>query len=120
MTVIWHEQDESEDATNLTNWQTVMEKSGTVTVDGDFKIDVYCELTGNLTNRGVAVRVLIDDIERRFHGFYPDESDVYQAVSFHGRISISEGAHSIKLQYVSGHASQTAKIRRKSILLEKH
>jgi len=121
MTVILYAKEESETVKDTVGWETKLEVSGDVNASEqtNYKIFVYCEITGSNTNRQVAVRVLVDGVERTFDSYEPPTSDLYKACCFMGLMSLI-GEHTLTLQFTPVNIPQTAKIRRARILLEKH
>lgn len=114
---------EGESTTNLTTWQDKLVVSGTLEQGegGQYMLWGYCELTGTVTNRRVRMRIIIDgDPKRGPIYFTPSSSDEWMPWSPSGGIELTDGFHELKLQYVSEHPAQTAKIRHASIIIMKH
>lgn len=121
MTVILYQKDETESSKNTVGWETKLEVSGDVNASSqtNFKIFVYCEITGSSTNREVSARVLIDGNERAFTSFKPTTSDLYRSYTFMGLLGLT-GVHTLTLQYTPVSTPQTARIRRARIFIEKY
>jgi hypothetical protein len=116
--------DESESQTNSTTWVDKINVSSTANdgniQTGRYKIFVTCEITGTMSNYGVACRVLLDGVERNFDAFVPWRGGQYKTSTFIGFIRLDQNeVHSIILQYAVENAVQTGYIRRARIIIEK-
>ena len=119
MTVIFYGNDETESQTTSQTWQTKLSKSG-ILREGDYFLHVNAEITGNLTNRAVGFRVLINGVERASDTRIPQVSDGYVVLCSMGLLQIpAEGTYTVELQFISGYSSQICKIRRARILVIK-
>lgn len=119
MTVVLFLNSEEEEQTSENTWQDKGVVSGEL-IEGDYFIHIYCEVTGTQTNRGIGVRVLLDDVEHAFDSKRPVVANAYQACSLMGSGFLTEGIHELKLQYVAESPPQVAKIRRARVLIIKH
>lgn len=118
MTIMIYESSEDVSQTISQEWQTKISRQWDVVPAGRYYIQVYGELAGNLTNRAVATRVMIDGVERATHRIIPQIANEYSCFSMMGIIEFpTETSHSILVQYTSGYASQTVSTRRVRMLV---
>ena len=120
MTVILFNNDESESSVSATGWNTKLSISGNIESSGEFIVFVTAEFTGTATNRGVATRVLVDEVERGYDSFIPQIADSYRTYTSMGLMNLNAGEHSIRIEFGCNQSGQTAKCRRARILVMKH
>jgi tetrahydromethanopterin S-methyltransferase subunit F len=118
-TKIWWPSSEGEDSSNSQTWVDKLVFSGTIENEDDYDILVNAEITGDRTNTEIEVRATIDDIERAYNGFIPQQADLYHGWTSNGVIHLTAGFHELKIQYRSSSPQQTMKIRRARAILEK-
>lgn len=126
MTVVLSWNEESESTTTATTWQTKLtigsNAGGGVTPGpANYKIMVYFEMAGTLTNREISGQVVLDGTPRGGpYTFTPSVGDRYIPFFVFGVVVLDDTEdHTLLVQYRSEHSSQTAKIRRVRALVEK-
>ena len=114
----WYSEAESEQTTNETTWQDALSKTANIEA-GTYIVEAVAELSGSVTNKEVAARLVIDGVE--INKVQRKPATTSEIIQFHSvrQRALSEGQHTLKIQFVSEAASQTAKIKRVRFKVEK-
>ena len=98
-------------------WVERASKTGTLR-DRPHWLWIYAEYSGTLTNRGVAVKVLVNGSEVAIDQHVPDESKGYRSFSTLVEINPpTSGSYTVSIEYRALHSSQTAWIRRVRLMV---
>lgn len=120
MTVMFYVANEGEATTHSsTSWVEVASVSG-VACEGEYKVFYNCEYAGALVDEPVAARVLIDGVEMSFDAFNPFMENIYRTFGSFVMAVLGEGSHTVSLEARCLSATQSVKVRRKRLLVEKH
>ena len=118
MTVVANNTSEGLSSTTSTSWQTKVEASGAIT-DGWYNIWTCMELSGSVAGTAVQMQILLDGAVVNEQTYRPAVANDPLIISPFGRVHLTEGSHSIVLQYRTSNANATAYIRRARIMVMK-
>lgn len=119
MTVTFYGASEAEEQHSSTTWVEVASVSG-VAWEGEYKVFISCEYAGVNVDEVIGIRVLIDDVEMGFDHHKPVLSGQYRKYCDFIMAHLSEGSHTVSLEARCLSPTQTVKVRRKRLLVEKH
>ena len=118
MTVVANAISEELSSTTSTSWQTKVEASGLVP-EGWYNIWTCMELSGSKAGTAAQMQVLLDGVAVNERTYRPSVANDPLIISPLGRVQLTEGSHSVSIQYRTSNASATAYIRRARIMVMK-
>jgi hypothetical protein len=119
MTVVLYSFDEELSSVSTNEWTDKLVVSGEVT-EGQYKLFASCEFAGDTVGKIIAVRILLDNEEVSACSTLVAVPGMPQKFCDMGLATLTEGEHSMVLQYRSETLPNTTFIRRARILVEKH
>lgn len=117
MSVRFYESVEGEQSVTSTDWTSVFSKSGTLSPVGNF-IHVSAEYGVMSMNTHVAIRVLVDGVERSSDYYRATLTNQYQKFCDFGVITPgTEKVHTISIEVRALSSGQTALVRRIRVMI---
>jgi hypothetical protein len=119
MTVILFPRSENLSQNDTAVWQDKLTASGPIT-EGQYMIIVSLEYGGTNTEKGVAVRLVVDGEEQNMDQHTPDIANTPKVVTMFWGGFLSAGNHSMQVQFKAVSTPQTALCRRARAVVQKH
>lgn len=120
MSVMLYREKEVEQTTSETTWQDYASYSHQIENEGEYLFWFSTEYSGDLTNRGIAIRATLDGDEVHRENRIPEDAAARYTLSGIKGAHLAAGEHTVKIQYAVEHSSQTIHCYKAHMTVHKH